>query len=67
MALDLGDVQNLVQVGVNGRNLGVIWHPPFRRDVTDALRAGDNLFELAVTNTWHNRLVGDEQLLADFE
>jgi len=65
--LDLGDVRDLVRVGVNGRDLGVLWHPPFVRDVTDALRPGENTLALAVTNTWHNRLVGDEQLPADLE
>ena len=60
-------MSDLVRVVVNGRDLGVWWHGPFARDVTDALRAGDNILELAVTNTWHNRLVGDEQEPADFE
>lgn len=65
--LKLGDVRDLVRVAVNGRNLGVSWHPPFVRDVTDALHPGENLVELAVTNTWCNRLVGDEQEPPDFE
>nr|MCU0793799.1 hypothetical protein [Opitutaceae bacterium] len=67
LQLDLGEVRDLVRVTVNGRDLGVWWHGPFVRDVTEALRAGENTLELAVTNTWHNRLVGDEQEPADFE
>jgi hypothetical protein len=67
LQLDLGDVHDLVRVKINGRDLGVWWHGPFIRDVNDALRAGENTLELAVTNTWHNRLVGDEQEPADFE
>jgi hypothetical protein len=65
--LDLGDVRDLVTVRVNGKNLGVLWHPPFVRDVTKALKPGENTLELAVANTWHNRLVGDEQFPPDFE
>lgn len=65
--LNLGDVRDLVTVRVNGQTIGVIWHPPFVRDITSALKPGKNTIELAVANTWHNRLVGDEQFLPDFE
>jgi len=30
-------------------------------DVSDAMKAGDNEIEIAVTNVWANRLIGDEQ------
>jgi hypothetical protein len=65
--LDLGDVRDLVRVVVNGTDLGILWHPPFQRDITAALRPGKNALALAVTNTWHNRLVGDEREPADIE
>ena len=65
--LDLGDVRDLVTLTVNGQNIGVIWHPPFVRDITSALKSGGNTIELAVANTWHNRLVGDQQFPPDFE
>ncbi len=55
------------RVKVNGQSLGVLWHPPFVRDITSALKPGENTLELAVANTWHNRLVGDEQFPPDFE
>lgn len=59
--LDLGAVHNLASITVNGRKLGVVWYPPFSMDVTAALRTGANRFEIEVTNTWANRLIGDEQ------
>ena len=65
--LDLGTVCDLVTVKVNGQSLGVIWNPPFVRDITPALKPGVNTLELAVANTWHNRLVGDEQFPPDFK
>jgi hypothetical protein len=61
VVLDLGKVMNLAEVTVNGKKLGVVWYPPFRMDVTSALITGTNTLEIAVTNTWHNRLIGDEQ------
>ena len=59
--LDLGDVRELAQVKVNGCDCGVAWHSPFRVDVSAALKPGANTIEIAVTNTWANRLIGDEQ------
>jgi len=59
--LDLGDVKNLAEVFVNGKSLGIVWKKPFRVDVTNALKAGENKLEIRVTNLWVNRLIGDAQ------
>jgi alpha-L-rhamnosidase len=59
--IDLGDVKNLAEVKVNGVSLGVVWHAPYRVDVTKALKAGANKLEITVTNAWVNRLIGDQQ------
>ena len=60
--LDLGWVHVMAQVRVNGRDLGLLWKPPFRLDITGAVQPGDNKLEVLVTNNWINRLIGDEQL-----
>ena len=59
--LDLGTVHEMAAIKVNDRSLGVAWYPPFRMDITTALKAGVNRLEIGVTNTWANRLIGDEQ------
>ena len=62
--LDLGVVKNFAEVTVNGRTFPVLWQPPYRLDVTDALAGGaDTLnLEIKVTNLWPNRLIGDDTL-----
>ena len=59
--LDLGDVKNLAEVIVNGKSLGVVWHTPYRVDVTSALKPGRNEVVIKATNAWVNRLIGDQQ------
>lgn len=65
--LDLGEVKNVASVRLNGKDLGVLWKPPFRVDVTCVLKSGKNRLEIKVTNLWANRLIGDEQEPADFQ
>ncbi len=55
----------MAQVKLNGRELGILWKPPYRIEVTDALKPGDNALELRVVNLWINRQIGDEQLPED--
>jgi hypothetical protein len=61
LLIDLGDVKNLADVSVNGKNLGIAWHAPYRVDVTGVLKPGANELTVKVTNAWVNRLIGDEQ------
>ncbi len=60
--LDLGNIKELAEVRLNGKSLGVLWAFPFRVDVTDALKSGDNKLEVDVVNFWPNRIIGDEFL-----
>ena len=60
--LDLGSVREVAEVRVNGKPCGITWTPPFRVEVTEALKPGANEIEVQVTNFWYNRLVGDRNL-----
>jgi hypothetical protein len=65
LLLDLGVVKDVAEVSLNGRALGVLWKPPFRLDVTGALKPGVNRLEIKVTNQWTNRLISDRAAPAD--
>jgi hypothetical protein len=60
--LDLGEIKNLAEVILNGKDLGILWKPPFRVEVTSALHTGPNQLEVKVTNLWPNRLIGDQKV-----
>jgi hypothetical protein len=59
--LNLGEVKNLAEVSVNGKSMGVVWHSPYRVDVTSAIKPGANELSIKVVNAWVNRLIGDQQ------
>jgi hypothetical protein len=59
--LDLGDVQNIADVAVNGKPVAAAWRKPFRVNLTGALKAGANTLEVKVANVWVNRIIGDQQ------
>jgi hypothetical protein len=62
--IDLGDVKNLAEVTVNGKPLGIVWHAPYKVDITAALKPGANEISIQVVNAWVNRLIGDQQKAA---
>jgi hypothetical protein len=64
---DLGRVEVIAEVELNGKAIGNVWKFPYRLDITEAARPGDNDLEIQVTNLWPNRLIGDEQFPAECE
>lgn len=60
--LDLGRVEVLAEVNLNGKSFPVVWSQPYCLDITQATKNGINRLSVKVTNLWPNRLIGDEQL-----
>jgi hypothetical protein len=66
--LEIPQVYNLATIKINGVDCGTLWTAPFRLDISkEKLKQGTNTIEIAVTNTWHNRLIGDNLLSATNE
>ncbi len=63
--LDLGQVEGMAKVRLNGVEYPVLWRYPYRVDVSDELNRGENKLEVEITNCWWNRLVGDRQPRAE--
>lgn len=57
--LNLGEVEFIAKVILNGKDVGTRWTSPYMLDVTDYLKQGVNQLRVEVTSTWFNRLVYD--------
>jgi len=67
LAIELGQVKDvgMARIKLNGTDLGVTWRPPFRIDISKAVKSGENKLEVMVVNSWRNRLIGDSKLPQD--
>ena len=63
--LDLGEVNTMARVKLNGHDLGVVWTSPWKVNITKFVKQKDNFLEIEVANLWANRLIGDEYLPVD--
>jgi hypothetical protein len=62
--LDLGSLTAMAKVKINGNYAGGVWSYPYKLDITQGVKPGQNELEIEVVNNWMNRLIGD-QLLPD--
>ena len=54
-------IDDLGRVVINGAECAILWTPPYRVDITQYVKSGRNTIEVGVTNSWNNRLAGDER------
>ena len=57
--LELGEAAIMATVTLNGREVGTLWCPPWRIDISPHVKSGKNTLQVRVVNTWHNRLLSD--------
>ncbi|MGB6191827.1 MAG: glycosyl hydrolase [Terracidiphilus sp.] len=57
-------IREAAEVFVNGQRAGVVWHPPYRIDITHWVHVGTNEMRIVVGNTAINELAG--QSLPDY-
>lgn len=62
LMLNLGKVEEIAVVSVNGHVADTLWAEPYETDITRFARKGSNRLVVEVTSTWHNRLVYDARL-----
>lgn len=57
--IDLGVVDDMARVRLNGKDMGVVWCAPWRIEISGAFKEGKNELEIEIANRWINRLLGD--------
>jgi len=66
--LDLGKVEDVARVTLNGKTIGTVWSEPYRVQIpARLLKATGNQLNVEIANVWQNRLLGDWQVPEDRE
>ena len=61
LVLDLGTVRDVAEVMVNGKHAATLLLRPYRVDITEFVKPGENVLEVAVTNTLYNAMTLREE------
>ncbi len=59
LVLDLGKVDFIADIKVNGKSAGVLWTEPYSLNIKNFIQEGENTLTVDVTGTWYNRLAYD--------
>lgn len=60
--IDLGNLTAMAKVSINGTYAGGVWTYPYKLDISDFVKPGENELVIEVVNNWMNRLIGDQNL-----
>ena len=55
--LDLGEVETVAEVFVNGESVGRLWSNPYRVDIGALAKRGENTLKIAVSGTQRNKVI----------
>lgn len=64
--LNLGDLEKVGEVWLNGDPLGITWAKPHEYDITEYIQSGNNALIIEIANVWANRVIGDARTGEDF-
>ncbi|GAH40069.1 unnamed protein product, partial [marine sediment metagenome] len=59
IAINLGKIRDVAEVYINGTSAGILWKKPYRLDITNLVKPGENQLKIEIVNLWVNRLTGD--------
>ena len=62
IVINLGKLTAMAKVKINGNDAGGVWTYPYKLDITQWVKPGQNELEIEVVNNWMNRLIGDQNL-----
>ena len=57
--LDLGELRDVAEIFINGKSAGILWKKPYRADISQLVKAGENDLKVEIVNLWVNRMTGD--------
>lgn len=60
--LETAPLVGMATVRVNGKPVGTLWTAPWRVEISEAAREGENKIEIEVVSTWKNRLISESKL-----
>lgn len=60
--LRFDSIYNIATVTLNNTEIGTLWTRPYELDISSLLKSGKNILKVEVSNTWANRLIGDQLL-----
>lgn len=64
-SLSFDNVFSIATIKLNGKNVGALWTKPYKIDITEFLKKGNNELEIEVSNTWVNQLIHQARLNAE--
>lgn len=54
MVLSFDEIRDMAEISINDQAIDVLWREPWTLDITDAIQAGQNVFECRVSNSLEN-------------